>query len=121
MKINLTILVQIFNFLVGYFILSRLLFKPALNIIRADIKQKETLQNNIEEEKIKFNNKLNSKKDQWEKCRDYFALKKPKDIDLLPIKLITSSISLPSKLSDEEKNKLSSNIIQNLKKKVIHG
>ena len=50
MTINATLLVQLLNFIVAYFIIKNLLLKPAIKILDGEDKKLNNLHNNLEKE-----------------------------------------------------------------------
>lgn len=122
MNVNLTLLVQIFNFLVAYYLLSKFLLKPALNIIYEDINYKSSLRMAIVEEEEKLKKKELHKKEQWRKCQYFFKQNKPEvDLELVAKETDTSSIKSPIELNDNERKQLVNDLVLTLKSKVMHN
>lgn len=77
MTINFTIFVQIINFIIGYFIISRFLLKPAIAIIHQDSKNENNLLEAIKVKEENIVSKKNLKSDLWIKALNKFAKSKP--------------------------------------------
>lgn len=120
MNINLTLIVQVFNFLIGYFIISRFLLKPTLKIIEDDKSKLSNLYSSIEIEKEKFEVKERLKKNQWRLCQNYFKTNTPEISLAIFTKKKSPSINQVKKLSNQEVNMLTKEVAPTIKSKLIY-
>ncbi len=120
-SLNLTLLVQIINFLVAYFFLTRFLLKPALNLFQEDLSKRTSLKNNVIKIQDKVLRKEEHKALEWKKYQEYFKNHMPKIAYDQNLKLDTLSIERVDKLKYEDLEKMASDISLILKSKVING
>lgn len=76
-KIDFTLVVQAFNFLVAYFVLRHLLFKPAVAVVMQEREQEKGLLKAITSEQSALATYEQEKKEQWLFCQQQFALNTP--------------------------------------------
>ncbi|CDK30919.1 hypothetical protein [Candidatus Babela massiliensis] len=120
-SLNLTLLVQIINFLIAYFLLTRFLLKPALNLFKEDLSKRTSLKNNVIKIQDKVLRKEEHKALEWKKYQEYFMNHMPKISYDQNLKLDTLSIERVDKLKYEDLEKMASDISLILKSKVING
>jgi hypothetical protein len=77
LDLNLTLLFQVFNFFISYFMITRLLLKPVYNIILDEERNIEDLKNKIKTELINFNSLKLRFKDEELLKKEYFINSKP--------------------------------------------
>jgi len=77
MNINATILIQIINFAVVYWLLRNLLFKPVVTIIDTDLSDTTTLVNFIDQQKKSIDIQEKERERSWYACRHYFKNNRP--------------------------------------------
>lgn len=77
MTINLTLVVQIFHFIIAYFIISRLLLKPAIAIITCDENVEKDLLNLIKKRQMEVSDKEFVKNSLWQDSLVMFEKEKP--------------------------------------------
>jgi len=73
MKVNFTIFVQAINFFVAWFILNRLLFKPAIKFLKGEELKEKSLSDNIHTKQTELDSKREEKQKTWEKYQAYFS------------------------------------------------
>ena len=78
MEINLTIIVQAFNFLIICIILKKLLFDPALKALDTEERERQSLSAGIEKQKFLLDENITFKQKSWRKCQIYFRQQCPK-------------------------------------------
>lgn len=120
-SLNLTLLVQIINFLIAYFFLTRFLLKPALNLFQEDLSKRTSLKNNVIKIQDKVLRKEEHKALEWKKYQEYFKNHMPKIVYDQNLKLDALSIEKVDKLKYEDLEKMASDISLILKSKVING
>ena len=120
-SLNLTLLVQIINFLIAYFFLTRFLLKPALNLFQEDLSKRTSLKNNVIKIQDKVLRKEEHKALEWKKYQEYFKNHMPKIVYDQNLKLDALSIERVDKLKYEDLEKMASDISLILKSKVING
>jgi len=105
--INATILVQMLNFWIAYFVLRIILFRPVYRFISERNATEETLANNIAGHKKAIAQKEAERRQLWQKCRAYFQKHKPSDDPMghLALSQITA-IAPPSALTDATRKQL---------------
>lgn len=120
-NLNLTILVQVINFLVSYFLIVNILLKPAKAFIFHKIKQVSDLNTEIIHQKNLLQNLEEDKSLRWKDCWEDLNDLRPKVLDKnllndINIGLIKKPEAI--KLSDQELNALAQELVTNLKAKL---
>lgn len=121
MNINLTLFVQIFNFLIAYFIISRFFLKPALTLVQVDINRNQSLLSSITKEDQKLFEKQNLKKSNWKIFQNYFFSNKPdlsKTSEFIEVKF--KQLEKKEDLDKNQIDQIATKISNELKSKVIH-
>lgn len=77
MTINLTLVVQMINFLMAYYFISKVLLRPAYEAIKSDENKTRQLHGLIEAEQERLDEKNDYKKRRWQMCQNYFYKNKP--------------------------------------------
>ena len=77
LSVNLTLLVQIANFLVAYVLINRLLSKPGYEVVAADKQQQKQLESSIVARQELIAHKQLYKADRWKLFQDHFHKQKP--------------------------------------------
>lgn len=75
--INVTLILQIVNFLFAYFVLKKLFFVPVITIIEQDQETNRKLHDNIAESLARINEQEQKKEELWQVCRDNLGKKIP--------------------------------------------
>jgi len=95
MNINITIIVQAFNFFIAYVIMRTFLLKPAVQVIRDEQDQQEKLNTVIRQQEKSIAIKGGERHKYWQARRDYFKDNKPSiDRTALPFQEIPE-VSVP--------------------------
>ncbi len=77
MNLNLTLLVQAFNFFIAYMLIDRLFFDPVLKNIQEDTDRVMGLQAALESEKVSLQQSKSTMEIRWQECRSYFFKHRP--------------------------------------------
>lgn len=119
-SLNLTLLIQIINFLATYFFISKFFLKPALRLFEEDKEKKENLEKQIIEKKNKILYKESIKRIAWEKYQAEYNKIIPNPIlKSNKIKFSELNLEITSELNEKELNKFVYDISEILKSKVI--
>lgn len=121
MNINITLFVQMLNFLIAYAIITRFFLKPIFSSLEQDERGKKILLDQITLESKKLAAQHIVKEEKWLDCQQEFKNSKP-DLDTLQAKQkrAIQAIQVPEKLTENKINALVSNIVLVLKSKVSH-
>jgi Co/Zn/Cd efflux system component len=87
--INLTIIVQIINFLVAYTIIGKMLFRPGIALINHDEDVQRRLQQEQRDAQELLHQKELHKQDLWKITRHKFALALPRQQEIPPVPIGT--------------------------------
>jgi F0F1-type ATP synthase membrane subunit b/b' len=118
MTINFTLVVQIINFFIAYFIISKILLKPAIAIIQDDSKVEKEFLNLIKSRELKIQDKESYKQKLWDKSLNQFQKEKP---SLIKDKTKLSwKTPVAKEISNDLKNNLQNNITDLIINKVKH-
>ncbi len=122
MNVNLTLGVQIFNFLVAYWFLAKFLFKPALSVLNDGLLEKVDLENAISQEEELLLQKQHLKKQELLKVHNYFKNSKP-EVALSGVFSVPgeSGIEKFSGITDEQRKELVGQIVSTIQLKVVDG
>lgn len=122
MNINLTLLLQVIHFFIAYIIITKLLLKPALASIRSGEQLFKELNALVLTEKNNLQEKQLYKQKIWQSYQNSFRQNSPKVFEeeqlIEPGKIKINKIE---NLSDDKLQKLSQEITNALKQKVING
>lgn len=77
MNINATIIVQIFNFFIVYWMLRIFLFKPAITIIEHEQAHEQTMHDIIDQQKKSLAIQEKERQRFWLLCQEYFYAHQP--------------------------------------------
>lgn len=77
MTINFTLFLQIINFFIAYLIITKILLKPAIHVIREDKSIEDEILNDIKDKELEITNKEFLKKTLWNRSLEYFQKEKP--------------------------------------------
>lgn len=75
--INLTLAVQVINFLVAYVLITRLFLKPGYRALQADQDRMRQLRGLLVQEQDILAQKELSKEERWRSCQNYFSANRP--------------------------------------------
>ena len=77
MEINVTIVVQAFNFFIVYWMLRRFLFTPAITIIEHEQAQENAMLAIIDQQQKSLEIQEKERQRHWYVCQEYFTLNQP--------------------------------------------
>ena len=77
MNINATILIQIINFSLVYWLLRNLLFRPVVTVIDSELSEKVALVNLVDQQKKSIEIQEKERERHWYTCREYFRAHRP--------------------------------------------
>lgn len=77
MNINATIFVQVFNFMIVYWMLRFFLFKPVIGIIEHEKSQENTMVDIINQQKKSLEIQEKERQRHWYICQEYFNTHQP--------------------------------------------
>ncbi len=119
-EINLTLLIQVGNFIIAYVILRALFFKPVVMVIKQEDQEKDSLLDTIEQRRILLREREKERQELWRTCQHYFVQHAP-DIPSRFLKISQSppESTLPS-LDQKTVEKYSTLIADAIVEKVRH-
>jgi F0F1-type ATP synthase membrane subunit b/b' len=118
MNINATLLVQMLNFIIAYFILDWLLFKPVMEIIYGEESQKAQADHILKEEEAKYDLAVEQKRDTWSSFQDEFKKEAPHITAEIEQQMAMPSITKEPLLATKEFKSEVSNLASIIEKKV---
>jgi len=77
MNVNATLIVQMFNFFITYWILRLFLFKPVVAIIERENAQETVLHDIIDQQKKSLEIQEKERQRHWFMCQEYFVAHQP--------------------------------------------
>jgi hypothetical protein len=77
LNINLTLVIQIINFLIAYVLINSLFLKPGYRALKADEDRLRQLRGALVHEQEILAQKEHYKKDRWRSCQNYFSANRP--------------------------------------------
>lgn len=77
MTVNLTLLVQMINFLIAYFLITKFLLRPGYEAVKSDENRLHQLRTAMVIEQDKLAEKQEYKKRRWQLCQSYFYQNRP--------------------------------------------
>lgn len=120
-SLNLTLIIQIINFLTAYFFLSKFFLKPALELFKEDKNEKDLLKKIINEKKEVILNKENYKRLNWKKYQEQYQQIMPNEnIQLYKINFNNLYMKEVRDCTMQEISSLVNDISRILKSKVIN-
>ena len=121
MTLNGTLVIQVINFCIAYFLLRWLYFKPAIALIQKEEEFNVLLKNTITEHSLVIKQNDQRRQEYWSKCRLFFKERKPliKESNAFVTKEVTPSVQEPV-YSEGALRKLSDNVIHMLTKRINH-
>lgn len=120
MTINLTLAVQIVNFLIAYFLLSRFLFRPGYESIKSDENRLHQLRSSIAREQENLAQKQEYKRKRWQHCQNYFRQQRPVLESEVHGIVSTQSITPLPALGKKEIEIIASDVAKKIEKQVLH-
>ncbi len=81
MTLNGTIIVQLINFIIAYFIIDRLLLRKAVALIQQECTEQDNLMKDIQKERDYVSDNEEQKKLEWEQFFQQFKQESPKIIE----------------------------------------
>jgi ribosomal protein S7 len=113
--VNITLFVQILHFLIAYLLISRLVLKPGLVLVRREQQDKEQALHQVAVEQAVAAQKQETKHQRWQLCQDYFSEHKPSlQVKFMHISGVTRKLQ-PDVVSEQQINELAHTIITALK------
>jgi hypothetical protein len=77
MNINITLIIQAFNFCIVYWMVRYFLFKPVIGIIEHKETQENAIHDIITQQKKSIEIQEKERQRNWAMCREYFILHQP--------------------------------------------
>ncbi len=109
MEINITFVLQMFNFFIVYGILRFLLFTPTVNALNQRKMEEKALEDSLISRQKQIDKASDFKNALWLSCRTYFKDKKLSEVPVINNKKITTDITV----HEENTHKDSIEIIKN--------
>lgn len=128
-SLNLTLLIQIINFLIAYYFISKFFLKPALSIFEKDKDYLDNLKENISFKKNKILALEKDKEFRWKEFQSYYkkiipnqkiGQKTDQGTEFNKLKFDDLSLKSINKIKKEELDQLVKVISNSLKSKVIN-
>jgi hypothetical protein len=119
-EVNATLIIQIINFFIAYFLFRFILLKPAYAAIQEDEEVKQSLEQLIEDDKRAIETRRQTIADQWQASHTFFKKYTPKPVDTVALyKEVMPKIQLREKPLDQKtvqlmKDRISQAIIQSI-------
>lgn len=120
MNINLTLLVQIINFVIAYFILTRGLLRPVLALIKKELAQKRSLEAKLSSEQKIVEAKQQTKINNLEEAKAYFSSLEIKP-ELNHIETNINSKNIAVSIDDQELKDIVDKATVEIKERIING
>lgn len=121
MTINATIIIQIINFILGYFLISKFLLKPVYDTLKQEDHYKQNLGSKLHHEADKVIGKEETKRKHWLACQSYFNEHKPQ-LHADEYQENNKNLSIQTKDIDSKKiEEIEQKIIQKLKTKILQN
>ena len=118
LTINLTLVIQIANFLVAYLLISKLLLRPGYIAVSVDTRKERRLNNSIVARQELIAHKQLYKADRWSLFQDHFDKQKPLLVDKLRLVHPLDEVQLPH-LSKAQLELLSKELTAKIKPLVL--
>lgn len=120
-SLNLTLFIQILNFLLAYYFISKFFLKPALSIFKKDKDYSDNLKNQLSLKKDKILNIENYKELKYQEFQNYYKKIIPnQELKIDKIKFDNLNLKLPEKIDSKEIDKIIKDAANYLKLKVIN-
>ncbi len=119
LSINLTLVVQLGNFLVAYWLLTKFLWRPAYTVISNEMTAERKLKSTIVARQELIAHKQLYKVDRWRLFQDHFRKQKPSFIEEYSLAHPQESLNLPE-LTDQQIVILSQEISSTIKPQVVN-
>lgn len=111
--INFTIIIQIINFLIAYFLLTKYFLKPAVDVLDAKINNRDLLKSKVSDLSFSVDNQLNKINLLWKSSKAKFSSylkdcsidKDYKKLNIKPIKEVNLNLD-KNQIVDEVSNNL---------------
>lgn len=119
MTLNATLIVQIFNFLIGYVIISNFFLKPVYNAIKREEHFLHDLKEKMNYELDLVRAKENEKENDWQSCQNYFHEHKPQ-VDKMHEPAVKNKVGIHIDTFEKEKiASLEKEVIEKLEAKML--
>ncbi len=118
LTVNLTLLVQIGNFLLAYLLISKLFLRPGYAVVSSDTNKERQLNNSIVARQELIAHKQLYKADRWKLFQDHFHKQKPALSEELTLVHPLDEVDLP-RLTADQLAQLSKEISQTVKPLVL--
>lgn len=117
--LNVTLIIQLFNFFLAYVLIDRVLLRKAVSIIQTTRQDQDLLMEEIEQERERLTKKELLKEKKWCDFKKIFAQKIPKKQEVPSVKI--PDISLEVSMSRSEIDRSSDYLEKIVVQKVIDG
>lgn len=119
MTLNLTLVIQVAHFLIAYMLLSRFLFRPGYEFLKADENRLQQLKTLIVVEQEKLAEKQEYKRKRWQHCQNYFSLNRPQiEREMLGLRSTQSIEQLPT-FTQKEIEEAATTISRTIREQVL--
>lgn len=120
MTLNATIIVQIINFLIGYWLISNFLLKPVYNVLKNEEHYKFDLQKQLTQEVDKVEDKQLIKRKAWRSCQTFFNSERP-HVENAEDNVVSNASISTEPLDAKEVEKIEQDIVRALKSKILEN
>jgi len=118
--INITLIVQIIHFLIAYQLISRLVLKPGLALVRQEQNEKKQALQRVAAEQAIAAQKQETKRQRWRLCQYYFSEHKPSQVSFVRTRMNVARNVQPDLLNKQQISELAHTIVTALKPKATH-
>jgi hypothetical protein len=112
--INVTLIVQIIHFFIAYLLISRLVLKPGLVLVRQEQHEKKQALQRVTVEQERIAQKQEAKRQRWQLCQDYFNEHKPSQVSFVPTRMGEIKQVQPDVFTEQEIRELASIVVSAL-------
>jgi hypothetical protein len=120
MNINLTLLVQVVNFIIAYLLITRLFLKPGYKALKVDEDRLRQLHDAVNDEQQVLAQKEFYKKERWRVCQNYFVAHRPSAFDVPGGVQSTEAVEPLQGLSPQELSSIAADISKQVAERIRH-
>ncbi len=120
MTLNGTIIIQIFNFIIAYLIIDRLLLRKSVALIQQERWQQDSLMKDIQIERTRVSENKAEKKMEWEQFCQQFKQESPKIISQPSFTKFEQKVAPSKKPSSTDVKHFATELEKLLIEKVTH-
>lgn len=120
LSINLTLVIQMINFLIAYVLINSLFLKPGYRTLKADEDRMRQLRGALVHEQGVLAQKELFKKDRWRSCQNYFSSNRPEAHEVAGGMRSTEAVEPLHDISQAEIHKAAREISKELESRLLN-